>query len=40
VRCVDIKGGRVIVRRVAAPPDLGTMDTAIFDERNPGEPGA
>jgi len=31
VRCVDIKGGRVIVRAVAAPPDLGAMDTALFD---------
>jgi membrane-bound serine protease (ClpP class) len=26
VRCVDIKGGRVIVRAVAAPPDWDTMD--------------
>jgi membrane-bound ClpP family serine protease len=32
VRCVDIKGGRVIVRAVAAPPDLGAMDTSLLDE--------
>jgi membrane-bound ClpP family serine protease len=32
VRCVDIKGGRVIVRAVAAPPDLGAMDTTLFDD--------
>jgi membrane-bound ClpP family serine protease len=30
VRCVDIKGGHVIVRPVDAPPDLGTMDTELF----------
>ena len=34
VRCVDIKGGRVIVRPVAAPPDLGAIDTALFDDPN------
>jgi membrane-bound serine protease (ClpP class) len=31
VRCVDIKAGRVIVRQVEAPPDLGLMDTEVFD---------
>ncbi|HYV39074.1 MAG TPA: hypothetical protein VE988_25535 [Gemmataceae bacterium] len=30
VRCVDIKGGHVIVRQADAPPDLGTMDTELF----------
>jgi len=30
VRCVDIKGGRVIVRSVDKPPDLGDMDTALL----------
>jgi membrane-bound serine protease (ClpP class) len=39
VRCVDIKGGRVMVRAVAAPPDLGTMDTALFDNPQAGPPG-
>ena len=40
VRCVDIKGGRVMVRAVAAPPDLGSMDTALFDNPQAGQPGA
>jgi membrane-bound serine protease (ClpP class) len=40
VRCIDIKGGRVLVRAVAAPPDLGTMDTALFDNRPAEEPEA
>jgi len=30
VRCVDIKGGHVVVRHVDAPPDLGNMDTSVF----------
>jgi membrane-bound ClpP family serine protease len=30
VRCVDVKEGRVIVREVPPPPDLGTVDTALF----------
>ena len=30
VRCVDIKGGHIIVRQVEAPPDLGKMDTELF----------
>jgi membrane-bound ClpP family serine protease len=30
VRCVDVKGGRVIVRQVPAPPELGDADTALF----------
>lgn len=28
VRCVEVKAGRVIVRRVAAPPDLTDLDLA------------
>jgi membrane-bound serine protease (ClpP class) len=35
VRCVDVRGGRVIVRQVDAPPDLGEMDVGLL-----GEPGA
>jgi membrane-bound serine protease (ClpP class) len=34
VRCVDIKAGRVIVRQVPRPPDLGEMDTAVFGGPN------
>ena len=30
VRCIDIKGGRVIVRSVEKPPDLGEIDTALL----------
>jgi membrane-bound ClpP family serine protease len=30
VRCVDIKDGRVIVREVPAPPDLGMTDPPLF----------
>jgi membrane-bound serine protease (ClpP class) len=30
VRCIDVKGGRVIVRPVDKPPDLGNLDTADF----------
>jgi len=30
VRCVDVKGGRVIVREAPPPPDLGLADTALF----------
>jgi membrane-bound ClpP family serine protease len=30
VRCMDVKAGRVIVREVDKPPDLGNLDTAIF----------
>jgi membrane-bound ClpP family serine protease len=32
VRCVDIKGGRVIVRAVPAPPDLGDFDTTVLND--------
>jgi membrane-bound ClpP family serine protease len=32
VRCVDIKAGHVIVRQIAGPPDLGSMDTELFDK--------
>jgi membrane-bound serine protease (ClpP class) len=27
VRCIDVKAGRVVVRQVEKPPDLGDMDT-------------
>jgi membrane-bound ClpP family serine protease len=30
VRCIDVKGGRVIVREIPEPPDLGMADTALF----------
>jgi membrane-bound serine protease (ClpP class) len=30
VRCIDVKAGRVIVRAVEKPPDLGDLDTATF----------
>lgn len=30
VRCIDVKAGRVIVRQVEKPPDLGDLDTATF----------
>jgi membrane-bound serine protease (ClpP class) len=30
VRCIDVKSGRVIVREVDKPPDLGDLDTATF----------
>jgi membrane-bound ClpP family serine protease len=40
VRCVDIKAGRVIVRPVAAPPDLGNIDTALFGDLPRDKPDA
>jgi|SRR5579862_2793699 len=30
VRCVDVKGGRVIVREAQAPPDLGMADMSLL----------
>jgi membrane-bound serine protease (ClpP class) len=30
VRCIDVKAGKVIVREVEKPPDLGDLDTATF----------
>src|SRR5262249_12341264 len=30
VRCIDVKAGRVIVRAVDKPPDLGDLETADF----------
>jgi membrane-bound serine protease (ClpP class) len=30
VRCIDVQAGKVIVRAVDGPPDLGGLDTAIF----------
>ena len=30
VRCVDVKAGRVVVRQVSAPPDLGEIDTSLL----------
>ena len=30
VRCIDVKAGRVIVRPVEKPPDLGDLETADF----------
>ena len=32
VRCVDVKGGRVIVRPADRPPDFNDLDTVIFGE--------
>jgi membrane-bound serine protease (ClpP class) len=31
VRCVEVKGGRVIVRLADRPPDFTEMDTALFN---------
>jgi membrane-bound serine protease (ClpP class) len=30
VRCVDVKAGKVVVREVEAPPDLGELDPDAF----------
>jgi membrane-bound ClpP family serine protease len=30
VRCIDVQAGRVVVRPVDGPPDLGNLDTAEF----------
>lgn len=30
VRCIDVQAGRVIVRQVDRPPDLGELDTGSF----------
>ncbi len=34
VRCVDVRGGRVIVRQVESPPDLGAMDVGLLGKPN------
>ena len=30
VKCIDVKAGKVIVRQVDKPPDLGSFETAVF----------